>query len=111
MCTMKGNHYFTKHSLCEIIIRGLFCSLGFASPCNSTESDTEIQVQSIVLALGFGLEPSFTLLCSFILFYLFISRERGREGERKGEKHVCLPLARPQPGTQPTTLAYALTGN
>ena len=26
----------------------------------------------------------------FILFYLFIFRERGREGERKGEKHQCV---------------------
>ena len=31
-----------------------------------------------------------------ILFYLFIFRERGREGEREGEKHQCVvPLARP----------------
>ena len=26
----------------------------------------------------------------FLRFYLFISRERGREGERKGEKHRCV---------------------
>ena len=28
--------------------------------------------------------------CSFLRFYLFISRETGREGERKGEKHQCV---------------------
>ena len=47
-----------------------------------------------------------------------ILRERGREGEREGEKHPgeketligCL-LSAPQPGTEPTTQAYALTGN
>ena len=26
----------------------------------------------------------------FIRFYLFIFRERGREGEREGEKHHCV---------------------
>ena len=50
------------------------------------------------------------------IFSLFIFRERGREGERKGEKHWCeryldwLPLARPQLGTWRTTQACALTG-
>ena len=26
----------------------------------------------------------------FLRFYLFIFRERGREGEREGEKHQCV---------------------
>ena len=46
----------------------------------------------------------------FKRFYLFIFRERGREGER-GEKHMWLPLMRPQLGIWPATQACALTGN
>ena len=49
-------------------------------------------------------------------FYLFTFRERGREGDRKGEKHHCvrekeLPLTGPQMETWPATQARALTGN
>ena len=52
----------------------------------------------------------------FKLFYIFIFRERGKEGEREGEKHrcgriTCLPLACPQLGTWPVTQACALAGN
>ena len=52
-------------------------------------------------------------LSFFLLrFYLFISRERGWEGEGEGEKHQlaasCTP---PTPGTRPTAQACALTGN
>ena len=54
----------------------------------------------------------------FLRFYLFTFRERGREGERKGEKHqymrdtsITLPLTCPQLGTCLTTQACALTGN
>ena len=48
-----------------------------------------------------------------ILFiYLFIFRQRGKEGEREGEKHQCwLPLTHPHLGALPTTQAFALTGN
>ena len=47
----------------------------------------------------------------FFLKSLFIIfRERGKEGEREGEKHG-LPLSQPQMGTWPTTQACALTGN
>ena len=50
--------------------------------------------------------------------YLFIFREKGREGEREGEKHrrergtwiSCCSWA-PCPGTKPTTQACALTEN
>ena len=39
------------------------------------------------------------------IFYVFIFRERGREGEREGEKHQCVfasPTAPNQgPGPQP----------
>ena len=57
------------------------------------------------------------------IFYLFIFRERGREGEREGEKHQSvrdwfnqsdndwLPLTCPRLGTWPETQARALPGN
>ena len=36
-------------------------------------------------------DPGLCLLENvFKRFYLFICRERGREGEREGEKHQCL---------------------
>ena len=34
--------------------------------------------------------PVFSLPFFFFRFYLFIFREQGREGERKGEKHQCV---------------------
>ena len=54
----------------------------------------------------------------FKIFYLFIFRERGGEGEREGENHPCekessfswLPYM-PWAGKEPTTQACALTGN
>ena len=58
----------------------------------------------------------FVCLCVFKI-YLFIFRERGREGEREGEKHQCvrdinwLPLRCPKLGIWPATQACALTGN
>ena len=45
------------------------------------------------------------------MFYLFIFRKRGVEGEREGNISVYLPLARPLLGTWPATQACALTGN
>ena len=43
---------------------------------------------------------------------MFIFRERGREGEREGEKlNVWWPLAHTLLGTWPATQACALTGN
>ena len=54
-------------------------------------------------------------------FIFFIFRERGREGERKEEKHQflrniilhvsLLSLTYHQPGTWPATQAHVLTGN
>ena len=41
-------------------------------------------------------------------FYLFIFRERGRERERKGEKHQCIVVSHAPPAEDQ---AYALTGN
>ena len=39
---------------------------------------------------------SFSFLL-FLRFYLFIFRERGREGEREGEKHQCVVASRAPP--------------
>ena len=58
----------------------------------------------------------YNLLVLYILFFkgfcLFIFRERGREGEREGEKHQCVVASHtPRNGTWPATQACALTGN
>ena len=43
---------------------------------------------------------------------LFIFRERGREGEREGEKHQCVVASHTPPeGTWPATQACVLNGN
>ena len=49
----------------------------------------------------------------FLRFYLFIFRQKGREGEIEGEKHQCVVVFHtpPPPGTWPTTQACAPTGN
>ena len=48
----------------------------------------------------------------FLNIYLFIFRERGKDGEREGEKHQCVvALMCPLLGTCPATQACALTGN
>ena len=56
-----------------------------------------------------------TCVFFFILFYLFISRGRGKEGEREGEEHRCmrerLPLACRRLGTRPSTQACDLNRN
>ena len=59
-------------------------------------------------ALGIGCLSLF----HFLRCYLFIFRDRGREGERKGKKHRCdqWPLLGNW-RTKPTTQAFALTGN
>ena len=43
-------------------------------------------------------------------FYLFIFREKRREGEREGEKNQCVTMC-PLVGTWPETQACVLTGN
>ena len=47
----------------------------------------------------------------FLGFYLFIFRERIKEGEREGENINWLPLTHPQLGTWHAAQACALTGN
>ena len=58
--------------------------------------------------LFFKFAVNLTLLLFFKRFYLFIFREREREGEREGNIDVWLPLARPLLGTWPATQACAL---
>ena len=45
------------------------------------------------------------------IFYLFIFRERAKEGEREGEKHQLVASHIPPAEAWPTTQAYALTGS
>ena len=77
-----------------------------------------------LLHLGNDEETVCVFVCLFfknILFiYLFIFRQRGREGERKGEKHPCVVASRtphtgepglqskdvPQLGIEPATLWF-----
>ena len=50
--------------------------------------------------------------CCFLIFYLFIFRERGREGEREGEKHQCVVVSHaPHTGDLAHNQACALTEN
>ena len=46
----------------------------------------------------------------FLKDFIYLFLERGRDGEREGERHinVWLPLAHPQLGTWPATQACAL---
>ena len=60
---------------------------------------------------GFAYPASYSILY-FKKRFLLIFRERGREGERKGEKHQCVVVfCAPLLGTWTTTQACALTGN
>ena len=45
------------------------------------------------------------------MIYLFLVRGEGKEKEKERSINVWLPLEHPLLGTQPTTQAYALTGN
>ena len=50
--------------------------------------------------LGFSIKAQawfHVRLFFFLRFYLFIFRERGREGEREGEKHQCVVASRTPP--------------
>ena len=62
-------------------------------------------------ALALHLIPIFSLARLLKWFYLFIFRQRRREGERERNINVWLPLMRPLLGTQPETQACALIGN
>ena len=60
--------------------------------------------RAVYLTSSFGL--------FFLIFYLFIFRERGKEREGEGEKHqrVVASRALPTGGVWPATQACALTG-
>ena len=65
-----------------------------------------IRENTIILNMNF-LNFSF-----FLRFYLFNFRQRGKEGERKGEKHKCVVAScAPPTGDLTHTQAYSLTGN
>ena len=53
----------------------------------------------------------YLLINTFLRFYLFIFRNRGREGERERNFSVWLPLIHSPLETWPATQACALTGN
>ena len=49
---------------------------------------------------------------NFLIFYLFIFRERGKEGEREGEKYQCVVDSYVAPtGDLACNPGSALTGN
>ena len=52
-----------------------------------------------------------TVIIILKIIYLFIIRERGREGEKEGEKYQCCLSQAPQLGSWPSTQACALTRN
>ena len=94
-----------------------------AKPSGSLRSVSNANASSsqILLAHFFLMEVSF---CNcqvlylwgrqnlFLRFYLFIFRERGREGKRGRQTYIYqLPLTRPLLATWPATQACALTGN
>ena len=61
----------------------------------------------------FIMTESYTFLQIFLIFYfMYLFLERGREGEREGEKYHCV-VASPTPSTGDlaATQACALTGN
>ena len=63
-------------------------------------------VYSLTSLMDIRLFPLFKNL----FIYLFL--ERGREGQRKGEKHQCMVASHvPPTGTWPATQKCALTGN
>ena len=52
------------------------------------EKNEKEQGQCVFPAKGLGRDRE--LLFFFLRLYLFIFRERGKEGEREGEKHQCV---------------------
>ena len=56
-------------------------------------------------------DANFQLL-GFLKDFIYLFLERGRKGEREGEKHQCVVASHvPLTGTWPATQACALTGN
>ena len=100
------NLYSPDDIWCEASLHKLICSLSI------------FFVTCLLSSLAHFQSGCFLFLLDFI--YLFIFRERGREGEREGEKHLCVVASYtphtwgpgPQPrhvpwlGIKPTTLWF-----
>ena len=108
-------------SCCALMARGwdLTCNLGVFGWCSKQLSYLArpgfffswCYCYSLFLWLMFVQFIQF-LIVFWKWFYLFIFRERGREGERGRETSMCGCLSRaPSLGTWPATQACALTGN
>ena len=52
---------------------------------------------SSLYVLDINLLLNISFANNFLIFYLFIFRERGREGEREGEKHQCVVASHEPP--------------
>ena len=98
---------FVGYIVCRYFL--LVCSLSF-HPFNRVFCRSNFK---ILMKCNSSIFPFMNCAFDFLKrFYLLIFRERGREGEREGEKHhVWLPLRGPPLGTWPTAQACALTGN
>ena len=75
---------------------------------------------SHMLLVGFSIPPAQLLwkhFCNSSLYiyifkdFVYLFLERGREGEREGERHQCVVASYPLMRTWPITQAHALTGN
>ena len=111
-CTVK--ELLISISYCHFIIYMFDLSSSLRSLFNIS-CNTGLVVMNF---LAFLVWEAFYLSFYFILFYFFkdfiyLFLERGREGEREGDKHQCVvaSLSNPLLGTWPTTQSCALTGN
>ena len=88
-------------------------------------STPRLQVSSVTSGDSASPPPREMFFFFFLRFYLFIFRERGKEGEREGEKHQCVVASHTPPtgdlastpgmcpglGTEPATLWVAGPGS
>ena len=78
---------------------------------NRKKTTAEQHLESVLVKAMVTTNPK-SLNSFYKRFYLFIFRERRREGERKGEKHQCVVASHMLPtGDLACNPACALTGN
>ena len=89
----------------------LFYLLGVGLPCRLIFCQFWLceEAQCVYLRCHLGSLSYFLLFKDFI--YLLSERGEGSEKERERSINVWLPFTHPQLGTQPATMACALTGN